>query len=54
MMYIMRFRNNDHSANLHQNSFEDALKAMRRVLMDDITSVRSTVIMRNSTFSGAF
>ena len=54
MMYMMRFRNNDQSASLHQNSFEDALKAMRRVLMDDITSVRSTVIMRNSTFSGAF
>lgn len=52
MMYMMRFRNNDQSAALHQRGFEDALKAMRRVLMDDITSVRSTVIMRGNSYNG--
>jgi hypothetical protein len=54
MMFMMRFRSNEQSAAMHQNNFEDGIKAMRRVLVDDILVVRSTVIERSgtSTFSG--
>lgn len=44
MMFMMRFRSNDQSAAIHQQSFENGLKSMRRVLLDDPTSIRSTVI----------
>ncbi len=54
MMFMMRFRSNEQSAAMHQNNFEDGIKAMRRVLVDDILVVRSTVIERSGTsaFSG--
>ena len=54
MMFMMRFRSNEQSAVMHQNNFEDGIKSMRRVLMDDPLSVRSTVIARSNTssFSG--
>jgi hypothetical protein len=45
MMYLMRFRSNDQSAEMHRASFEDGIKAMRRVLLDDPTHMRSTVIL---------
>lgn len=44
MMFMMRFRSNDQSAAMHQSSFESGIKAMRRVLLDDSTDLRSTVI----------
>jgi hypothetical protein len=52
MMFMMRFRSNEQSAAMHQNNFEDGIKAMRRVLLDDDTTIRSTVIQRNTSFSG--
>ena len=51
MMFMMRFRSNEQSAAMHQNNFEDGIKSMRRVLMDDPLSVRSTVIARSNTSS---
>lgn len=51
MMFMMRFRSNEQSAAMHQNNFEDGIKSMRRVLMDDPLAVRSTVIARSNTSS---
>ena len=53
MMYMMRFRSNDQSAAIHQQNFEEGIKAMRRILLDDNLYVRSTVINRpqSSTFN---
>lgn len=48
MMYMMRFRSNEQSAAIYQSNFEDGIKTMRRVLMDDEMYLRSTVIHRNS------
>jgi hypothetical protein len=45
MMYMMRFRSNDQSAIVHQQKFIDGIKRMRRVLLDDPTFMRSTVIL---------
>lgn len=42
MMYMMRFRSNDQSSQLHQNDFIEGIKMMRRVLVDDPISMRST------------
>lgn len=46
VMFMMRFRSNEQSAAVHQNNFEDGIKAMRRVLLDDDLAIRSTVINR--------
>ena len=46
VMFMMRFRSNEQSAAIHQNNFEDGVKAMRRVLLDDDLAIRSTVINR--------
>lgn len=53
MMFMMRFRSNEQSAAMHQNNFEDGIKTMRRVLMDDTLFIRSTVVgdSRTSSFS---
>ena len=51
MMFMMRFRSNEQSAAMHQKNFEDGIKSMRRVLMDDPLSVRSTVVSRSRTSS---
>ena len=42
MMYMMQFRSNAQSAQMHQAAFEDGIKAMRNVLMDDTFTMRST------------
>jgi hypothetical protein len=44
MMYMMRFRSNEQSAAVHQQKFEDGIRQMRRVLMDEPLEIRSTVI----------
>lgn len=56
MMYMMRFRSNEQSANVHQSNFEDGIKAMRRVLLDDPIEIRSTVVTRGNTtsFNGGY
>jgi hypothetical protein len=51
MMYMMRFRSNEQSAAMHQSNFEEGIKAMRRVLLDDALEVRSTVVARGNTTS---
>lgn len=45
MTYMMRFRSNDQSAEIHEAKFKSGIKTMRRVLLDDPTHVRSTVIV---------
>ena len=56
MMYMMRFRSNEQSAAMHQSNFEDGIKAMRRLLVDDAIELRSTVVTRGSTtsFNGGY
>lgn len=53
IMYVMRFRSNEQSAAIHQQNFQNGIKSMRRLLLDDNLYVRSTVIQRsnNSGFS---
>lgn len=49
MMYMMRFRSNEQSASVHQQSFENGIKSMRRVLIDEQLRIRSTVISRSNS-----
>ena len=51
MVYMMRFRSNEQSAQIHQQKFDDGIKVMRRLLLDDPIYMRSTMINRtnNST-----
>lgn len=46
MMYMMRFRSNEQSAQIHAQKFEDGIDNMRRVLVDSFVSLQSTVIRR--------
>ena len=46
MTYMMRFRSNEQSAQIHQQKFTEGIKTMRRLLLDDPLSVRSTMIVR--------
>jgi hypothetical protein len=46
MMYMMRFRSNEQSASLHRKEFEDGVKMMRRLLLDDYMTLQSTVVRR--------
>lgn len=48
MMFMMRFRSNEQSASIHQQSFQEGIDTMRRVLFDDPKEVRSTVIAGRS------
>ena len=49
MMYMMRFRSNEQSAAMHQGNFENGIKSMRRVLIDEPLRIRSTVVERNNS-----
>lgn len=51
MMYMMRFRSNEQSAAMHQNNFDEGIKAMRRLLLDEPIQIRSTVVSRGNTTS---
>ena len=46
MMYMMRFRSNEQSAAVHQGVFQEGIKSMRRVLVDEPLRIRSTVVER--------
>ena len=46
MVYMMRFRSNEQSAQIHQAKFQEGIKAMRRLLLDDPLFVRSPMINR--------
>ena len=51
MMYMMRFRSNEQSAAMHQSNFDEGIKAMRRLLLDEPIQIRSTVVSRGNTTS---
>ena len=44
MMYMMRFRSNEQSAVVHQQSFDKGIDTMRRLLLDSPRYLTSTVI----------
>ena len=46
MMYMMRFRSNEQSAQLHRQEFEEGIRHMRRLLLDDPMTMSSTVVVR--------
>ena len=46
MVYMMRFRSNEQSAQIHQAQFQEGIKAMRRLLLDAPLFVRSSMINR--------
>jgi len=48
MMYMMMFRSNEQSASLHSQKFEDGIKMMRRLVVDQAVNVTSTVIQRSA------
>mgnify|MGYP003115463568 CR=1 FL=1 len=48
MVYMMRFRSNEQSAQIHQQKFKEGIKVMRRLLLDDPISMRSTMINRTN------
>ena len=43
MMYIMRFRSNDQSGQIHEQKFKDGINNMRRLLLDSHLQVTSTL-----------
>lgn len=45
MTYMMLYRSNEQSAAIHRDRFEQGIKAMRRLLMDEPFSMRSTMIV---------
>ena len=46
MMFMMLFRSNEQSATIHKDKFEQGIKAMRRLLMDEPLHVRSTMLTK--------
>ena len=46
MTYLMRFRSNEQSAQIHQQKFLMGIKSMRRLLLDDPLFVQSTVVTK--------
>lgn len=52
MMYMMTFRSNEQSAAIHRDKFQDGIKMMRRLLLDEPLAVTSSVIInQQNTFS---
>lgn len=46
MTYMMLYRSNEQSAAIHRDRFEQGIKNMRRLLMDEPLSMRSTMIVQ--------
>ena len=46
MAYMMLFRSNEQSAVIHREKFDQGIRMMRRVLMDDAVNMRSSYIIR--------
>jgi hypothetical protein len=46
MMYMMMFRSNEQAALVYREKFDQGIRSMRRVLMDDPLSIRSSYIIR--------
>ena len=51
MMYMMMFRSNEQSAQLHTQKFKDGIEMMRRLILDQPVNVVSTAIQRTSNSS---
>jgi hypothetical protein len=51
---MMLFRSNEQSAVVHQNKFDQGIRMMRRILMDDPVNIRSNYIIRPLFFPRAF
>jgi hypothetical protein len=49
MMYMMLFRSNEQSANMHSQKFEDGIKMMRRLVVDQSVNVTSTFVTKPPT-----
>jgi hypothetical protein len=50
MAYMMFFRSNEQSGIIHREKFDQGIRMMRRVLIDDPVSIRSTYILRPLSF----
>lgn len=46
MMYLMTFRSNEQSAAMHREKFDNGIRTMRRILIDDPVSMTSTMILK--------
>ena len=51
MAYMMHFRSNEQSANMHKQSFDLGIRSMKRVLLDDELYLRSTYIERTNRWT---
>lgn len=49
MMYMMLFRSNEQSATMHSQKFEDGIKMMRRLVVDQSVNVTSTFVTKPLT-----
>tara|TARA_R110000803_G_scaffold21079_1_gene53447 strand:- start:145 stop:858 length:714 start_codon:yes stop_codon:yes gene_type:complete len=47
MMYMMHFRSNEQSAQMHSQKFKDGIKTMRRLLVDSDDYITSTVLLNS-------
>lgn len=45
MTYMMLYRSNEQSASIHRDKFDNGIKTMRRLLMDEPLTMRSTMIV---------
>jgi len=48
MMYLMYFRSNEQSAQLHKDKFKVGIKSMKRLVVDSKDSILSTVLLKGS------
>lgn len=46
MMYMMLFRSNEQSAAIHREKFDQGIKSMRRLLLDEPMYMRSTMVVQ--------
>lgn len=54
MVYMMIYRSNEQSASMHQARFDQGIKTMRRLYLDEPLSVTSTAINSNQIYSRVF
>lgn len=54
MAYMMFFRSNEQSAVVHREKFDQGIRMMRRILMDDPVNIRSSYILRPLSFPRTF
>ena len=46
LMFLMMFRSNEQSATIHKDKFDNGIRTMRRLLMDDPVFMVSTMILK--------